>query len=79
MHLRVVGTGSSEHIRDYAVRTDLAPRPGVNLDSHLHTLFSTELPCLLSIDADVVRHRLALHQHPGLGTDEMQYAYERLV
>ena len=79
VHLRVVGTGSSEHIRDYAVRTDLAPRPGVNLDSHLHTLFSTELPCLLRIDADVVRHRLALHQHPGLGTDEMQYAYERLV
>ena len=79
VHLRVVGTGSSENIRDYAVRTDLAPRPGVNLDSHLHTLFSTELPCLLRIDADVVRHRLALHQHPGLGTDEMQYAYERLV
>ena len=79
VHLRVVGTGSSENIRDYSVRAGLAALPRIDLDRDLHSLFAAQRPGLLRIDADVVRHRLALHQHPGLGTDEMQYAYERLV
>ena len=74
VHFGIIVARHAQHIHDVALRADVVFLPTVHYGGGLHTGLAAHLQSLLLVHLDVVRHRLALHQHPRLGTHEMENA-----
>ena len=79
MHLGIVVAGHAEHVDQVAVRAVVAAVPAVHDRRDLHPGLGAHPGPLLGIHLDVVGHRLALHQDPGLGPDGVVIAHEGAV
>ena len=77
VHLGVVVARRAEHVHYVAQGARLAPLPAVHYGRHLHPGLRSQAPRLLRVHLDVVGHKLALHQHPGLGADVVHISNER--
>ena len=76
MHLGLVLARLAEHIHDVPAGRRVVAVPAVHDGGDLHAAFRAQGRGFLRVDFDVVRHGLALHQHPGLGPDGVEYAHE---
>ena len=78
VHLGIVVPRLSEHIDYVATRTVVSPVPAVHQGRNLEALLRSHLFRLSRIHFYVIRHIAALHQHPGTGSNHMEYAHKRL-
>ena len=76
VHLRFVLAGHAEHVHQVAVRGRVVAVPAVHDGGDFHAALRAQGSRFLRIHLDVVGHRLALHQHPGLGADGVVHADE---
>ena len=79
VHLGLIVAGHSEDIHDVALRAHVITLPAVHDGCGLHTGLAAHGEGLLLVHFDVVGHGLALHEHPGLGSHEMEDADVRTV
>ena len=79
VHLSVVVSRHAEHVGQVPPGTRLTPLPVVHDRRDLHPGLRAEGRGRFGVHLDVVGHRLALHQDPGLGPDGMVIAHERLL
>ena len=76
VHLRVILARLAEHIHHVAPGPRFAALPAVHDRGDLHARLRTHGGRRFGVHLDIVRHRLALHQDPGLGPDGMVKAHE---
>ncbi len=79
VHLGVVLPRLAQHVDYVPVRADILAVPAVHDCRHLHPGGGPEACGLLRVDLYVIRHRAALHQHPGLRAHAVQDADEGLA
>ena len=79
MHLGLVVAGHAENVDDMALRAHVVFLPAVYDGGGLHAGLAAHRQGLLLVKFDVIRHRLALHEEPGLRAHEVEYAYMRAV
>ena len=70
MHFCIILSHRAQHIDDMTMRSRLSPVPTVHDRSHLHAFLLIEgsaVPFLINnVYTDIIRHVLALHEHPCL-------------